>query len=203
MDDTLRRRLQEAIASYGTALCDDSRRCEAVLRDVCGDSKREINVLIMALRERVPSDLLRDDTTPRDLLLARLTTRLTDLGLTDDADAGRSASSRPARKDRPAKADATRLDDQPGSDASFIMPIDDVFHIKGRGTVVTGRITQGRITAGDAVEISGDGHIRHAVVVMIEMFRKILDGAAAGDNVGLLLRGNDEQFRKGMVVVKR
>ncbi len=87
-------------------------------------------------------------------------------------------------------------------DKPFLMPIEDVFSITGRGTVVTGRVERGRLTPGEEVEIVGfrDKPIR-TVVTSIEMFRKILDEALPGDNVGLLLRGvKKEEVERGMVV---
>lgn len=89
-------------------------------------------------------------------------------------------------------------------DKSFLMPIEDVFSITGRGTVATGRIETGVINSGDAVEIIGMGAEKlKSVVTGVEMFRKILDRGEAGDNTGLLLRGIDkEAIRRGMVIVK-
>jgi len=86
-------------------------------------------------------------------------------------------------------------------DKPFLMPIEDVFSIKGRGTVVTGRVERGRITPMSEVELVGLGETRKTVVTSIEMFRKILDEAIAGDNVGLLLRGiGKDEVERGMVV---
>jgi len=86
-------------------------------------------------------------------------------------------------------------------DKPFLMPIEDVFSIKGRGTVVTGRVERGRITPMSEVELVGLGPTRKTVVTSIEMFRKILDEAIAGDNVGLLLRGiAKDEVERGMVV---
>jgi elongation factor Tu len=88
-------------------------------------------------------------------------------------------------------------------DKDFLMPVEDVFSITGRGTVATGRIETGVITTGDPVEIIGFGHILKSVVTGVEMFRKILDRGEAGDNVGLLLRGIEKtDIRRGMVVAK-
>jgi len=86
----------------------------------------------------------------------------------------------------------------------FMMPIEDVFTIKGRGTVVTGRIERGMINTGDPVEIIGmQEEIINTVVTGVEMFHKILDEGQAGDNVGLLLRGtNREEVERGMVIAK-
>ncbi|MCH8871280.1 elongation factor Tu [candidate division KSB1 bacterium] len=86
-------------------------------------------------------------------------------------------------------------------DKPFLMPVEDVFSITGRGTVGTGRIDRGKIKTGDNVEIIGLGATMKSVVTGVEMFRKLLDYGEAGDNVGLLLRGVDkEQLDRGMVV---
>jgi len=89
-------------------------------------------------------------------------------------------------------------------DKDFLMPIEDVFSITGRGTVGTGRIETGIIHTGDAVDIIGMGAEKlKSVVTGVEMFRKILDEGEAGDNVGLLLRGIDkDEIRRGMVIAK-
>jgi elongation factor Tu len=90
------------------------------------------------------------------------------------------------------------------TDKPFMMPVEDVFTIKGRGTVVTGRIERGTINTGDPVEIVGlQDEIMDTVVTGVEMFHKILDQGQAGDNVGLLLRGTDrEEVERGMVIAK-
>ncbi|MBY0402530.1 MAG: elongation factor Tu [Cyanobacteria bacterium] len=77
-------------------------------------------------------------------------------------------------------------------DQPFLMPIEDVFTITGRGTVVTGRIERGKVHVGDEVEIIGMGETRKTTVTGIEMFRKLLDEGMAGDNIGALLRGIDK-----------
>jgi elongation factor Tu len=88
-------------------------------------------------------------------------------------------------------------------DKPFLMPVEDVFTITGRGTVATGRVEQGRIKVGDEVELVGFGANKKTVVTGVEMFRKLLDEAQAGDNVGLLLRGVDkEEVARGMVLAK-
>ena len=93
---------------------------------------------------------------------------------------------------------------QRDSDKDFLMPVEDVFSITGRGTVATGRIETGVINTGDPVEILGMGAEKlKSVVTGVEMFRKILDRGEAGDNVGLLLRGVDkDEIRRGMVIAK-
>ncbi|MEW5702652.1 MAG: elongation factor Tu [Candidatus Zixiibacteriota bacterium] len=86
-------------------------------------------------------------------------------------------------------------------DKPFLMPIEDVFSITGRGTVGTGRVERGRIKMGDELERVGIKETRKVVVTGVEMFRKTLDEAQAGDNVGLLLRGVDkEELERGMVL---
>ncbi|MCX2738480.1 elongation factor Tu [Pontibacter anaerobius] len=89
-------------------------------------------------------------------------------------------------------------------DLPFLMPVEDVFSITGRGTVATGRIERGVINSGEAVEILGMGAENlKSVVTGVEMFRKILDRGEAGDNVGLLLRGIEKtDIRRGMVICK-
>src|SRR5207247_4159630 len=77
-------------------------------------------------------------------------------------------------------------------DQPFLMPIEDVFSISGRGTVVTGRIERGKIKVGEEVEIVGLRDTQKSVVTGVEMFRKLLDEGVAGDKVGCLLRGSDK-----------
>ncbi|MEW6072429.1 MAG: elongation factor Tu [Planctomycetota bacterium] len=88
-------------------------------------------------------------------------------------------------------------------DKPFVMPVEDVFSIEGRGTVVTGRIEQGRVKAGDEVEIVGIKETRKTTCTGVEMFQKTLDFGVAGDNVGCLLRGiKKEDAERGMVITK-
>jgi len=88
-------------------------------------------------------------------------------------------------------------------DKPFLMPVEDVFSITGRGTVATGRVERGRIKLNDEVELIGLGQHKKTVVTGIEMFRKELDEAIAGDNAGLLLRGiGKDEIERGMVVAK-
>ncbi|MFH0975546.1 MAG: elongation factor Tu [Spirochaetota bacterium] len=94
--------------------------------------------------------------------------------------------------------DPIRLTDKP-----FLMPIEDVFSITGRGTVVTGRIERGTVKTGEEVEIVGLGDTRKTVCTGVEMFRKILDSGQAGDNVGCLLRSiGKEEVERGQVLAK-
>ena len=86
-------------------------------------------------------------------------------------------------------------------DQPFLMPIEDVFSISGRGTVVTGRIESGIINIGDEVEIIGIKETQTTTCTGVEMFRKLLDRGEAGDNVGVLLRGTKrEEVERGQVV---
>jgi elongation factor Tu len=89
-------------------------------------------------------------------------------------------------------------------DKPFLMSIEDVFGIKGRGTVVTGRVERGQVKTGEEIEIIGMGEeIRKTVVTGVEMFRKTLDAGIAGDNIGCLLRGiNREEMERGQVLAK-
>jgi len=89
------------------------------------------------------------------------------------------------------------------TDKPFLMPVEDVFSIKGRGTVGTGRIERGRIKTGEEVEVVGLGETRKTVVTGVEMFNKTLDFGQAGDNVGCLLRGVEkDELERGQVLAK-
>jgi elongation factor Tu len=89
------------------------------------------------------------------------------------------------------------------TDKPFLLPVEDVFSITGRGTVATGRIDRGRIKVGEEVALIGFGSDKKSVVTGVEMFRKLLDSGEAGDNVGLLLRGIDKKdVERGMVLAK-
>ena len=89
------------------------------------------------------------------------------------------------------------------TDKPFLMPIEDVMTITGRGTVVTGRVERGTVKVGDTVEIVGIHETQSSVVTGLEMFRKMLDQAEAGDNIGVLLRGiSREQVQRGQVLAK-
>ena len=88
-------------------------------------------------------------------------------------------------------------------DQPFLMPIEDIFSISGRGTVVTGRIERGKVKVGEAVQIVGFRDTQNTVVTGVEMFKKHLDEGLAGDNAGLLLRGTaKEDVERGMVLAK-
>ncbi|MGH7518622.1 MAG: elongation factor Tu [Gemmatimonadales bacterium] len=89
------------------------------------------------------------------------------------------------------------------TDKPFLMPVEDVFSITGRGTVATGRIERGKIKVGEEVALVGFGAVKKSVVTGVEMFRKLLDDGQAGDNVGLLLRGIEKnEIERGMVLAK-
>jgi elongation factor Tu len=89
------------------------------------------------------------------------------------------------------------------TDKPFLLPVEDVFTITGRGTVATGRIDRGRIKVGEEVSLIGFGSDKKSVVTGVEMFRKLLDSGEAGDNVGLLLRGLEKKdVERGMVLAK-
>ena len=88
-------------------------------------------------------------------------------------------------------------------DRPFLMPIEDVFSISGRGTVVTGRVERGQINVGEEVEIVGIKDTTKTVCTGVEMFRKLLDSGQAGDNVGILLRGTKrDDVERGQVLAK-
>ena len=89
------------------------------------------------------------------------------------------------------------------TDKPFLMPVEDVFTITGRGTVATGRVERGKLTLNDPIEIVGIHETQNTVATGIEMFRKLLDYAESGDNVGVLLRGiNRDQIQRGQVLAK-
>ena len=88
-------------------------------------------------------------------------------------------------------------------DKPFLMPIEDVFSISGRGTVVTGRVDRGKVTVGEEIEIVGFTPTEKKVVTGVEMFRKLLDEGVAGDNIGVLLRGTEkDDVERGQVLAK-
>src|ERR1700750_1246186 len=89
------------------------------------------------------------------------------------------------------------------TDKPFLMPVEDVFSITGRGTVATGRIEKGKIKVGEEVALIGFNSDKKTVITGVEMFRKLLDDGQAGDNVGLLLRGIDKNdVERGQVLAK-
>ena len=89
------------------------------------------------------------------------------------------------------------------TDKPFLMPVEDVFTITGRGTVATGRVERGVVKVGDVVEIIGMGSDKNTTVTGVEMFRKLLDQAQAGDNIGVLLRGIQRtEIERGQILAK-
>jgi elongation factor Tu len=88
-------------------------------------------------------------------------------------------------------------------DKPFLMPVEDVFSITGRGTVATGRVDRGKVKVGEELEMVGLGATKKSIVTGVEMFRKLLDEGQAGDNIGLLLRGVEKsEIERGMVLAK-
>ena len=88
-------------------------------------------------------------------------------------------------------------------DKPFLMPIEDIFSISGRGTVVTGRIERGIVKVGEEMEIVGFTPTFKTVITGVEMFKKLLDSGEAGDNIGVLLRGTErKEIERGMVLAK-
>ena len=111
------------------------------------------------------------------------------------------AEANAASPTRPASTAAAPADVATG-DGSFRMPVEDIFTIQGRGTVVTGRVQSGTVRVGMQVNVVRDGGVATTTTVTaVEMFRKVLDTATAGDNVGLLLKGVDKaQVRQGDLI---
>jgi len=103
-----------------------------------------------------------------------------------------------------AAVDASVPDPKRDTEKPFLMPVEDVFSITGRGTVATGRVERGKVKVGEEMERVGIRETRKCVVTGVEMFRKILDEAQAGDNIGLLLRGMEkEDIERGMVIAAK
>jgi elongation factor Tu len=116
---------------------------------------------------------------------------------------GDTASAAPSVVELMAAVDSYIPQPERPKDLAFLMPIEDVFSISGRGTVVTGRIERGTIKVGEEVEIVGLKETAKTVVTGVEMFRKLLDSGEAGDNVGCLLRGvGREEVERGQVLAK-
>ena len=106
-------------------------------------------------------------------------------------------------KELMAAVDSYIPDPERDTEKPFLMPVEDVFSITGRGTVATGRVERGTVVVGDAVEIVGIKDTQNSVVTGVEMFRKLLDKAEAGDNIGALLRGiTRDQIQRGQVIAK-
>jgi len=130
----------------------------------------------------------------------------------DDIPVMRVSALKAMEDDEAAQADVLKLMEEVDSyipmperavDKPFLMPVEDIFSISGRGTVVTGRVEQGEVNTGDEMEIVGIRPTMKKVVTGVEMFKKTLDSGQAGDNVGLLIRGTDkEDVERGQVVAK-
>ena len=156
---------------------------------------------------------LVDDTELLDLVELEVRELLSDFQFAgDDAPVIRGSASKAIEGDEDAIAKIQELFDALDGhvpepvrevDKPFLMPVEDVFSITGRGTVATGRIERGKINVSEEVELVGLGADKKAVVTGVEMFRKILDDGQAGDNVGLLLRGvGKDEIERGMVLAK-
>jgi elongation factor Tu len=130
----------------------------------------------------------------------------------DDIPVVRVSALKAMEDDESAQADVLKLMEEVDAyipmperavDKPFLMPVEDIFSISGRGTVVTGRVEQGEVNTGDEMEIVGIRPTMKKVVTGVEMFKKTLDSGQAGDNVGLLIRGTDkEDVERGQVVAK-
>jgi len=177
---------------------------------------RQVNVpSIVVFMNKV--DMVEDDEI-LDLVEMEIQELLTEYGFPgDDTPIIRGSALRAMESDEPADAkwnkNILELMDAVDSyvelparpiDLDYLMPIEDVFTISGRGTVVTGRIERGVVTVGDEIEIVGIRDTQTKVVTGVEMFKKLLDRGEAGDNVGILLRGtNREDVERGMVLAKK
>ncbi|MES0813182.1 EF-Tu/IF-2/RF-3 family GTPase, partial [Roseibium sp. SCPC15] len=114
-----------------------------------------------------------------------------------------AAIGRDAIRELMAQVDAYIPTPERPKDQPFLMPIEDVFSISGRGTVVTGRVERGVINVGEEVEIVGIKDTQKTTVTGVEMFRKLLDSGEAGDNIGALIRGvGREEVERGQVLCK-
>jgi len=156
------------------------------------DDKELIELVEMELRELLNKYEFPGDTTPiiKGSALAALEGRDDDVGKNSILELMKAVDEHIPQPDRP-------------KDKPFQMPVEDVFSISGRGTVVTGRIEQGIVKVGDDIEILGIRETQKSVCTGVEMFRKILDSGEAGDNVGVLLRGTKrEEIERGQVLAK-
>ncbi len=154
------------------------------------DDEEMLELVEMELRELLDTYDYDGDNTP---IIAGSAL----LALGDDADAEKKINELMAAVDSFIPEPIREVDKE------FLMPVEDVFTITGRGTVATGRIERGVINVGDKVEILGFGEKLNSTITGVEMFRKLLDRGEAGDNAGLLLRGIDKtQIRRGMVICK-
>ena len=154
------------------------------------DDKELIDLVEMEIRELLTSYEFPGDTIPiiKGSALAALEGRDDEIGKNSIMELMKAVDEHIPQPSRPV--------DQP-----FLMPVEDVFSISGRGTVVTGRIEQGQVKVGEEIEIVGLGESRTTTCTGVEMFRKDLDQGQAGDNVGILLRGIEKsEIQRGHVI---
>jgi len=156
------------------------------------DDKELVDLVEMELRELLTSYEFPGDTIPiiKGSALAALEGKDDEIGKNSILELMKAVDDHIPQPDRP-------------KDKPFLMPVEDVFSISGRGTVVTGRIEQGIIKVGEEIEISGIRETQKTTCTGVEMFRKLLDSGEAGDNVGVLLRGTKrEEVERGQVLAK-
>jgi len=156
------------------------------------DDKELIDLVEMEIRELLTSYEFPGDTIPiiKGSALAALEGRDDEIGKNSIMELMKAVDESIPQPSRPI--------DQP-----FLMPVEDVFSISGRGTVVTGRIEQGQVKVGEEIEILGIREAQKTTCTGVEMFRKLLDSGEAGDNVGVLLRGTKrEEVERGQVLAK-
>ena len=156
------------------------------------DDKELIDLVEMEIRELLTSYEFPGDTIPiiKGSALAALEGRDDEIGKNSILELMKAVDESIPQPSRPI--------DQP-----FLMPVEDVFSISGRGTVVTGRIEQGQVKVGEEIEILGIREAQKTTCTGVEMFRKLLDSGEAGDNVGVLLRGTKrEEVERGQVLAK-
>ena len=154
------------------------------------DDKELIDLVEMEVRELLTSYEFPGDTTPiiKGSALAAVEGRDDEIGKNSIMELMKAVDEHIPQPDRP-------------KDKPFLMPVEDVFSISGRGTVVTGRIEQGVIKVGEEIEILGIREAQKTTCTGVEMFRKLLDSGEAGDNVGVLLRGTKrEEVERGQVL---
>ena len=156
------------------------------------DDKELIDLVEMELRELLTKYEFPGDKTPiiKGSALAAMEGKNEEVGKNSILELLKAVDEHIPQPDRP-------------KDKPFLMPVEDVFSISGRGTVVTGRIEQGVVKVGEEIEILGIREAQKTVCTGVEMFRKILDSGEAGDNVGVLLRGTKrEEVERGQVLAK-
>ena len=156
------------------------------------DDKELIDLVEMEIRELLTSYEFPGDKTPiiKGSALAAVEDRDEEIGKNSIIELMKAVDEHIPQPDRP-------------KDKPFLMPVEDVFSISGRGTVVTGRIEQGVVKVGEEIEILGIREAQKTTCTGVEMFRKLLDSGEAGDNVGVLLRGTKrEEVERGQVLAK-